>query len=94
MPESTTMRTPSMVSDVSAIEVASTTLRLTVQNAGPAQTAHLHLADALGRVVWRASVVAGQTAVVVPLAGQPAGFYLLHLNGPDGTVASWKLNHE
>lgn len=54
----------------------------------------LRLTDALGRAVWRAPVAAGQTAVAIPLVGQPAGLYLLHLNGPDGTAASWKLHHE
>ncbi|WP_460502825.1 hypothetical protein [Hymenobacter agri] len=51
----------------------------------------LRLLDALGRPVWSAPVAAGQTAVAVPLAGQPAGMYLLHLNGPDALTASWKL---
>ena len=54
----------------------------------------LRLTDALGRAVWSAPVPAGQTAVAVPLAGQPAGLYLLHLTGPDGTNATWKLTHE
>ncbi|MBD2721709.1 T9SS type A sorting domain-containing protein [Hymenobacter armeniacus] len=54
---------------------------------------HLRLTDALGRTVWSAPVPAGQTAVAVPLAGRPAGLYLLHLSGP-GATATWKLTHE
>lgn len=51
----------------------------------------LRLTDALGRVVWSSPVAAGQTAVAVPLLGQPVGMYLLHLNGSDALAASWKL---
>lgn len=54
----------------------------------------LRLTDALGRAVWAAPVPAGQSAVAVPLAGQPAGLYLLHLSGADGANATWKLTHE
>jgi len=54
----------------------------------------LRLTDALGRPVWQAPVAAGQTTLAVPLAGQPAGLYLLHLSGPDGRSATWKLTHE
>jgi hypothetical protein len=54
----------------------------------------LRLTDALGRLVWSNSVPVGQTTVAVPLAGHPAGLYLLHLNNAEGTVATWKLNHE
>jgi hypothetical protein len=56
--------------------------------------ASLRLTDALGRAVWSAPVPAGQTAVALPLAGLPAGLYLLHLTGPDGANATWKLTHE
>ena len=67
----------------------------TLTLAQPARPGHtLRLTDALGRPVWQAAVPVGHTALTVPLAGQPAGFYLLHLNGPDGTAATWKLNHE
>ncbi|WP_201979239.1 T9SS type A sorting domain-containing protein [Hymenobacter rubidus] len=72
-----------------AAETATLTL------AQPARPGHtLRLTDALGRPVWSTPVATGQTAVAVPLAGQPAGLYLLHLNGPDGTSVSWKLVHE
>ena len=54
----------------------------------------LRLTDALGRVVWSAPVTAGQTAVAVPLTGQPVGMYLLRLNSPEGLTASWKLGHD
>lgn len=72
-----------------ATETATLTL------AQPARPGHtLRLTDALGRQVWSTPVAAGQTAVAVPLAGQPAGLYLLHISGANGTVASWKLVHE
>jgi hypothetical protein len=54
----------------------------------------LRLTDALGRAVWRAPVPAGQLAVAVPLAGQPAGLYLLHLIDLSGANATWKLTHQ
>ncbi|MDO7846648.1 T9SS type A sorting domain-containing protein [Hymenobacter sp. M29] len=54
----------------------------------------LRLTDALGRPVWQTLVTAGQTTLTVPLAGQPAGLYLLHLSGSDGNSATWKLTHE
>jgi len=68
-----------------------TTLTL-VQPARPGTA--LRLTDALGRIVWSAPVATGQTAVGVPLLEQPVGMYLLHLSGPAGLSASWKLNHE
>lgn len=66
---------------------------LTLAAAVPSGAA-LRLTDALGRTVWTAPVPAGRTTVPVPLAGQPAGLYLLHLSGPGGTSATWKLLHE
>jgi hypothetical protein len=64
----------------------------TLTLAQPARTGTmLRLTDALGRQVWSAPVAAGQTAVAVPLAGQPVGMYLLHLDSPDTRAASWKL---
>lgn len=67
----------------------------TLTLAQPARTGTtLRLTDALGRAVWRAPVPAGQSAVAVPLAGQPAGLYLLHLSGPNGAAGTWKLTHE
>jgi hypothetical protein len=54
----------------------------------------LRLTDALGRAVWQAPVPAGQTALNVPLAGRPAGLYLLHLSGGEGSTGTWKLTHE
>jgi hypothetical protein len=71
-----------------AAEAATLTL------AQPARAGHsLRLTDALGRTVWTASLATGQTIATVPLAGQPAGLYLLHLSGA-GTNISWKLTHE
>ncbi|MDO7853218.1 T9SS type A sorting domain-containing protein [Hymenobacter convexus] len=72
-----------------AAEAATLTL---AQPARAGQT--LRLTDALGRAVWQASVAAGQTALTVPLAEQPAGLYLLHLSGSNGSKATWKLIHE
>ena len=67
----------------------------TLTLAQPARPGHvLRLTDALGRPVWQAAVPAGAIALPVPLAGPPAGLYILHLNGPDGTAATWKLTHE
>ena len=54
----------------------------------------MYLTDAMGRTVWSAPVPAGQTATNVPLAGRPAGLYLLHLSGPDAEAATWKVVHE
>lgn len=54
----------------------------------------LRLTGALSRTVWTALVPTGQTTVAVPLAGQPAGLYLLHLIGSKTTPVSWKLNYE
>jgi hypothetical protein len=72
-----------------AVEAATLTL------ANPARAGvTLRLTDALGRTVWNAPVPIGQTAVVVPLAGQPAGLYLLHLSGLDTGAATWKVVHE
>lgn len=72
-----------------ATEAATLTL------ARPARPGHaLRLTDALGRSVWSAPVPTGQTAILVPLAAQPPGLYLLHLSGPDATSAIWKLTHE
>jgi hypothetical protein len=71
-----------------ATEAATLTL------AQPARTGYrLHLTDALGRTVWSAPLATGQTTATVPLAGQPAGLYLLHLSGY-GTAVSWKMIHE
>ena len=53
----------------------------------------LRLTDALSRTLWTAAVPTGQTTVRVPLAGQPAGLYLVHLSSPT-TTTTWKLTHE
>lgn len=68
-----------------AAEAATLTL---ARPAGPGTA--LRLTDALGRTIWHSSLAAGQTTVAVPLAGRPAGLYLLHLSGPAAT-ATWKL---
>ena len=54
----------------------------------------LGLTDALGREVWRTTVPAGQTVLTVPLAGQPAGLYLLRMSGENAPAATWKLVRE
>ena len=66
----------------------------TLALAQPARPGHtLRLTDALGHTVWSMPVTAGQSAIVVPLAGRAAGLYLLHLSGPDAS-ATWKLTRE
>jgi hypothetical protein len=72
-----------------------TTEQATLTFARPnSQPAALILTDALGRQVWKASVVAGQTTVTVPLAGQPAGLYLIQLQTGNAAPLTWKLRHE
>lgn len=73
---------------------AGTAVQLAVQNAGPAQTARLHLTDALGRVVLNRAVTLPTGAVFLPLpeaATWPHGLYLLTLRGIDGATARQKL---
>lgn len=72
-----------------AAETATLTL---ARPAGPGVV--LHLTDALGRLVWSAPVAAGETVLHVPLAGQPAGLYLLRLSGSGAAGATWKLLHQ
>jgi len=70
------------------------TEQATLTLAQPARPGHtLRLTDALGRTVWSAPVAAGHTTIAVPLAGKPAGLYVLQLSGPDAG-ATWKLTHE
>lgn len=65
----------------------------TLTLAAPTQPgAMLLLADALGRAVWSRPVLAGQTALPVPLAGCPAGLYLVRLLLPGSAPLAWKLN--
>ncbi|MBF9222244.1 T9SS type A sorting domain-containing protein [Hymenobacter ruricola] len=79
---------------VAALHPNPATESATLTLAQPARAGHtLRLTDALGRTVWSAPVPAGQTAVAVPLAGQPAGLYLLHLSGAEAS-GTWKLVHE
>ncbi len=54
----------------------------------------LHLSDVLGREVWSTPVAAGQITQVVPLAGQPAGVYLLRMSEENAPAATWKLVRE
>ncbi|QKG57245.1 hypothetical protein GKZ68_11830 [Hymenobacter sp. BRD128] len=54
----------------------------------------LALTDALGRTLWRMPVAAGQLRVAVPLAGQPAGLYLVQLLVPAASPFTWKLVKE
>jgi hypothetical protein len=58
------------------------------------KAATLTLTDALGRRVWQGPVGAGQAAATVPLAGQPAGLYLVQLQSSDAAPLTWKLTHE
>ena len=71
------------------------TEQATLTFAVPARAAAiLTLTDALGRQVWQAPLAPGQTTATVPLAGQPAGLYLVQLKVIDATPVTWKLTHE
>ncbi len=67
---------------------ATTTLTL-ASPASPGCT--LALTDALGRRVWSTPVTTGQTALLVPLTGQPVGLYLVQLLAPNAAPLTWKL---
>ncbi|RZK19060.1 MAG: T9SS type A sorting domain-containing protein [Hymenobacter sp.] len=54
----------------------------------------LALVDALGRRVWRTELAAGQTAILVPLASQATGLYLVQLLAPSAAPLTWKLNKQ
>lgn len=72
-----------------AAEAATLTL------AAPARSgAVLRLTDALGRLVWSAPVPAGQSAAAVPLAGRPAGVYLLQVQRPEAASVTLRLVKE
>jgi len=71
-----------------ASEAATLTLAAPTQ---PGTT--LTLTDALGRRVWSAEVVSGQTVLPIPLTSQPAGLYLVQLLAPGAALLTWKLQH-
>ena len=72
-----------------AAEAATLTL------AAPARSgAALRLTDALGRHVWSGPVPAGQLAAAVPLAGRPAGVYLLQVQRPEAASVTLRLVKE
>ena len=54
----------------------------------------LLLTDALGRHVWSGPVPAGQTTAAVPLAGRPAGLYLLQVQRPEAASVTLRLVKE
>ena len=54
----------------------------------------LVLREALGRRLWQAPVPAGQTEAAVPLAGRPAGLYLLQVEQPQAATVTLRLNKE
>ena len=54
----------------------------------------LALTDALGRRVWRTELAPGQTAIMVPLAGQASGLYLVQLLSPSAAPLTWKLTKQ
>ncbi|PJJ58925.1 T9SS type A sorting domain-containing protein [Hymenobacter chitinivorans] len=47
--------------------------------------------DAIGRLVWRAAVPAGQTSVPVSLRNQPAGIYLVQLQTTEGAARTVRV---
>ena len=54
----------------------------------------LVLRDALGRLLWQTPVPAGHTEAAVPLAGRPAGLYLLQVEQPKAASVTLRLNKE
>ena len=69
--------------------------RVTLTLTAPARPGtRLVLRDALGRTVWRAPVPTGQTEAGVPLAGQPAGLYLLQVERPEAAPVTLRLTKE
>jgi hypothetical protein len=72
---------PNPATEVAVLTLATPTL--------PGTT--LALTDALGRRVWSQPVAAGQMSLAVPLAGTPAGLYLLQLLAPATAPLTWKL---
>ncbi|RZL04824.1 MAG: hypothetical protein EOO62_20425 [Hymenobacter sp.] len=63
---------------------------LTLAAPAPPQ-AVLALTDALGRQMWHTPVATGQLKVTIPLAGTPAGLYLVQLLVPAAPPLTWKL---
>ena len=78
MPESTTMRTPSMVSEVSAIEVASTTLRHPL-GAG---------AIALSCTLASSAPNSGTTSTLASCTRSPSKFWVRRISAAPGRNAS------
>ncbi|UOQ55107.1 T9SS type A sorting domain-containing protein [Hymenobacter cellulosivorans] len=63
-----------------------------LQLAAPAQPGtSVVVQDAVGRLVWRAAVPAGQTSVPVSLRNKPAGIYLLQLQTATGTAGTVRV---
>lgn len=68
---------------------AQCTLRLPAD--APSTGLRLSLLDATGRLVLTRPLSANGTEVQVPLGAQPAGLYLLRLQGPQGFLATQRL---
>ena len=89
---------PSRASQAAAAFAASpnpAAAAVAVALAGPASAgSRLALRDALGRTVWETALVPGQTNVAVPLAGRPAGLYLVQLQAPGAAPATLRLVKE
>ncbi|MCB2408559.1 T9SS type A sorting domain-containing protein [Hymenobacter lucidus] len=65
---------------------------LQLQLEGPARAGtSVVVQDALGRLVWRTEVAAGQTTVPLSLRQQPAGIYLVQLQVAAGDVRSVRV---
>ncbi|WP_035564224.1 T9SS type A sorting domain-containing protein [Hymenobacter sp. IS2118] len=56
--------------------------------------ARVELLDALGRRLWATALRPGQQAVLVPLAGQPVGVYVVRLQDAAGATATFRLNKQ
>ena len=67
----------------------------TVAVAAPVQPGtRLALRDALGRTVWETALAPGQVRATVPLAGQPAGLYLVQLEASGAAPVAQRIVKE
>lgn len=68
---------------------------VTVALAAPMQPGtRLALRDALGRTVWETALAPGQVRATVPLAGQPAGLYLVQLEASGAAPVAQRIVKE
>lgn len=83
---------PAQAAAVALLYPNPATSAATLTLAAPARAGTtLALLDALGRRVWSVPVTTSQTALRVPLAGRPAGLYLVQLAAPGAAPRTWRL---